>query len=108
MSLPDEVSAKRLGQLLDLMMTGYEHVIVDLPRLVDPLMSIVVERAEQIVICIQQNVANIRDATRLINIMRNDLEIPAHRFTAVVNRYQPDHPVRIIDIEQTLKPIPRC
>ena len=101
--LPGEVSAKRLVQLLDLMMTGYEHVVVDLPRLVDPLMSVVMERAERILICIQQNVANLRDATRLMQIATNDLEIPAQRFTVVVNRYQPDHSVRVADIEQTLR-----
>ncbi len=84
-------------------MTGYEHVVVDLPRLVDPLMSVVMERAERILICIQQNVANLRDATRLMQIATNDLEIPAQRFTAVVNRYQPDHSVRVADIEQTLR-----
>ena len=102
-SLPDEVSPKRLGQLLDLMLTGYEHMIVDLPRLIDPLMHMVVERSERIVICLQQNVANIRDATRLLNIMRNDLEIPSDRFTVVVNRYQENDPVRTIDIKQSLK-----
>lgn len=102
-SLPGEISAKHLAQLLDILTTGYDHIVVDLPRLVDPLMTTVVERAEQIVFCLQQNLANMRDASRLVQVLTTDLDVPAQRLVFVVNRYHDDDSVRLADVEQVLQ-----
>ncbi|MEI7839768.1 MAG: AAA family ATPase [Methylococcaceae bacterium] len=99
--LPGDISSENLGKLLDLMLIGFNHVVVDLPRLVDPVMSTVLDHADRIVICIQQNVANLRDAQRLIRIMTHELEISQEKIIVVINRYQDGSQIRLHDVQQT-------
>lgn len=100
--LPGDISVKRLRQLMDLMLTGFDHVVVDLPRLVDPVMNTVLDLADHIVICMQQNVANLRDAQRLISIITKDLDITPDRIIIVINRYQDKTQIQLRDVEKTL------
>jgi pilus assembly protein CpaE len=102
-TLPGEVSIPRLTQLLDLMLTGFDHIVVDLPRLVDPVMTTIAERANQILICMEQNLANLRDVQRLVRILKQDLEIPGERLTVVINRHQDDASVSQQDIKEALQ-----
>lgn len=96
------VGAERVRHLLDLAVRSNEHLVIDLPRRIDAVSSLVIERAQQIVLVVQQSVATLRDATRLTQCLRRDLLVSKDRIITVVNRYEKDSPISLDDIRSTL------
>ena len=103
MADPREISNAALNRLLDEAVNGYQHVIVDLPRQIDTLTSAVLERADHILVVMQQSVAHLRDANRMLGILRTFLGVPQGRVHVVVNRFDSKSPVRTEDIREALK-----
>lgn len=101
--LPDEVSANRLGLLLDMLQQDNEEVVVDVPRQIDHITTTVLERANRIIIVTQQTLTHIRDTVRLLGILKEELLIPDDRIQLVVNRYDKSSVVTIDDINKTLQ-----
>jgi len=96
------VAPHHVKQLLTLAMRGNDHVVVDLPRRIDPIAASVLERAEQVVLVVQQSVTTLRDATRLINCLRRDLGVGRERIVTVVNRYEKNASITPEDIRTAL------
>lgn len=96
------VPANQVKQLLTLALRGHDQVVVDLPRRIDPISGSVLERAQQVVLVVQQSVTTLRDATRLINCLRRDLGISRDRIVTVVNRYDKNASITPEDIRNTL------
>ena len=102
-SLPlANVSAELLNTLLNVVAKGHDHVVVDLPRRIDTIAARVIDRAQHIVLVVQQSVTVLRDATRLMNCLRRDLGVSADRIVTVVNRYDKDAAISVDDIRNTL------
>lgn len=101
--LADEVPGEQLMMLLDLLESGYEKVIVDLPRQISLLSSSVIERADKLVLVVQQNIANLRDACRLLSILRNEFAMDDSKIIVVINRYDARAPITLKDIENALQ-----
>jgi pilus assembly protein CpaE len=101
--LPDEVSANRLGLLLDMLQQDNEEVVVDVPRQIDHITTTVLERANRIIIVTQQTLTHMRDTVRLLGILKEELQIPDDRIHLVVNRYDKSSVVTIDDINKTLQ-----
>jgi pilus assembly protein CpaE len=96
------VGANKVQQLLNVALRSHDHVVADLPRRIDPITSAVIERAQHIVIVVQQSVAVLRDATRLMNCLRRELAVTKERIVTVVNRYEKDAAITVEDIRNTL------
>ena len=62
--LPGEISAHNVERLLGVAALAYEHVVVDLPRHFDQVTLTVMERADQVVLIMQQSVTHVRGAKR--------------------------------------------
>ncbi len=102
-ALPTQtVNPQHVSQLLTLALRGSEHVVVDLPRRVDAVAAVVLERAQHIVLIVQQSVASVRDATRLMNCLRRELGVSKDRIVVVVNRYDKEAAISAEDIRTTL------
>lgn len=97
--LPGEVNVSHLKKMLDLLKTQYSQIVVDLPRLIDPVSSMVMEQADQITLVLQQSLAQFRDGRRLIQILNKDLDMPLEKIAIVVNRYDPKNSLRIEDLK---------
>ncbi len=97
--LPGEISVSNLRKLLELLQINYSQIIVDLPRLIDPISSMIMEQADQITLVIQQSLAQFRDGRRLVQILNKDLDIPLDRISIVANRYDPKNSLRIEDLK---------
>jgi pilus assembly protein CpaE len=96
------VSPDQVRNLLNAIVLGHDHVIVDLPRRMDALAAGVIDRAQHIVLVVQQSVTVLRDATRLMNCLRRDLAVSGDRIVTVVNRYDKDGAISADDIRSTL------
>ena len=96
------ISAEGVQSLLNVAVRSHQHVIVDLPRRIDAVTMRVIDRAQHIVLVVQQSVTVLRDATRLMNCLRRDLAISADRIDVVVNRYEKDSPISTEDIRSAI------
>ncbi len=103
MMLSSDIPVQNLELLLKLLGSSYEHVVIDLPRQIDPIANQVLERADQLLIVIQQSLGHIRDAVRLLAALIDGLGIGRDKIRIVVNRYDPKHSIKLADIEQTLQ-----
>lgn len=86
--MPQEVDSERLSVLFDVMLRSFDQVVVDLPRQIDELTSVALERADKIIVVLQQSVAHLRDAQRLLKILQSEMHIPAERIVLVLNRFE--------------------
>lgn len=87
---------------LDLLVSNYKHVVVDVPRHMDEFNAQVLSRASQIVMVVQQSLPHIQDATRLQQLLRNQLGIAFDNLLVVVNRYNKRAEIQLTDIEKAL------
>lgn len=102
-ALPTQpVTVDHVRQLLDIVIHCNDHVVVDLPRRIDAANALILERAQHVVLIVQQSLATLRDATRLITCMRNDLGVSKDRLLVVVNRYEKNIGITVEDIRTTL------
>jgi pilus assembly protein CpaE len=96
------VDAGRLDRLLYILLDTYDHVVIDLPRHIDIVTTTVLERADTVVIVMQQSFTHLRDANRLRSILCDEFGITHQQMVVVVNRYEADNPVAISDISNRL------
>jgi pilus assembly protein CpaE len=94
--------AAQTSSLFDLLLSNYKHVVVDIPRRLDEVNAQVISRATRVVLVVQQSLPHIQDATRLRQLMRDQLGVPAERMFVVVNRYTKSAEISLADIEQAL------
>jgi pilus assembly protein CpaE len=94
--------AGQLGMLVEKMMSRYEHVIVDMPRRIDPYFIPVIERATRTVLVLQQTLGHLQDGARMLEIFQNYGIAPTDVVT-VVNRYDKNSPISIDDIKRSIK-----
>lgn len=100
--LSQDIRLEQLESLLRLAHTSYDWVVVDLPRQIDHLTGITLEQADQIYIVLQQSLCHLKDATRLMCILRDDLGVQGSRLQVMVNRYDKTSPVSLKDIAEAL------
>ena len=100
--LTRDIPLDRFRHLLDLAKTTYTYTLIDQPRQIDDVSAAVYERADRVVLVVQQDLANIRDANRLRKILISQLAVPEERVMVVVNRYDKSNPVELNDICNSL------
>jgi pilus assembly protein CpaE len=101
--LQREINIDRLNRLLTTLQSAFDHVIVDLPRQVDLLTTTVMERADHIVITTQQGLTHLRDAKRLLGILKDEMAIDKRRIMTVVNRHDPKAAIKLDDVGKMLR-----
>ena len=100
--LTRDIPLDRFRHLLDLAKETYSYTFIDQPRQIDDVSAAVYERADRVVLVVQQDLANIRDASRLRKILTSQLAVPEDRVMVVVNRYDKTNPVELDDICKSL------
>jgi pilus assembly protein CpaE len=97
-----ELSPAAVERLLDVALRSHDHLLVDLPRRVDGVLATVVQRAQQVVIVLQQSVTALRDATRLLQWLRAEGGVARDQLCIVVNRYDKAASISVADIQKAL------
>ena len=100
--LRQDIPTDRFARLVDLIRATYDRVVIDQPRQLDDMSIAVYERADHILLVMQQELANIQDAARLQNILLCELKIPRERITLMLNRYDKTGAVELSDIAKTM------
>ena len=100
--LTRDVQLDRLARLLDLLKSLYDFTLVDQPRDLHDVSAAVYERADRVLIVMQQELANLRDASRLRQILLTEMAIPEDRITVVVNRHDKKTALEVGDICRTV------
>lgn len=93
---------EQANALLDLLLGNYKHVVIDMPRQIDEFNAHVISRASRIVMVVQQSLPHVQDATRLQQLLRDQLGISCDRLLIVVNRYNKRAEIQLADIEKAL------
>ena len=93
---------QQTNKLFDLLLDNYKHVVVDMPRRIDEFNAHVISRASRILLVVQQSLPHVQDATRLQQLLRDQLGIPSSQLLVVVNRYAKNAEIQLGDIEKAL------
>ncbi|EPC02457.1 hypothetical protein L861_08775 [Litchfieldella anticariensis FP35 = DSM 16096] len=101
-----EIPESRVELLLQVLAQAYDEVLVDLPRWISGPTATVLERADRILMVMEQSVAHLRDAQRLRDILRYELRLTNTHITVVVNRYDKRNAVGLDDIRDALPGVP--
>jgi pilus assembly protein CpaE len=101
-ALHQELATDRFEAVLNVLVDNFERLVVDVPRHLDPFAALVLARADQIVLVLQQSVPGIHDATRMHDILTRDLGVPTENIRIVLNRYRKNASVEIADVQQAL------
>lgn len=92
----------QINGLLELLLSNYRHVVVDVPRQLDELNAQVISQASRIVMVVQQSLPHVQDATRLQQLLRDQLGISYGNLLVVVNRHDKRGEIQLADFEKAL------
>lgn len=101
-ALPGEVSLEKTSKLISTISRGADCVIISLPQLIDPLTTLAIEQADLVMVIVEQSLGSLNYGKGLLNILRNELEIPADKIRLIVNHYQKKSQIHLQDIAKTL------
>ena len=101
-ALPGEVSVDKIRHIIGITAGASENVFINLPKIIDPLSSQVMEDADNIVVCVDQSFSCLNYSKGLLNILLNELDIPRSKITVLINHYQKKNKIKQKDIEQAL------
>lgn len=101
--VPGDIEEGQLKRLIRVVQAGYDHVIADLPRQIDPVAGVVLEEADSILLIVQQSIAHVQDARQMVRYLTTYLGIPLERMTVVVNRWDKRLELSAEDIRKSLE-----
>ncbi|MCV6612172.1 MAG: AAA family ATPase [Amphritea sp.] len=102
--LPNQTPEQQINQLLDLLLTHCNQLVVDLPRMIDRTALAVLKHASKVIVVVQQDFINIKDATHMLHLLRTELGIANENILVVVNRFNKNSEITLADIKESLKP----
>lgn len=100
--LNEEIPQNRVASLFKLLGDSYDEIVVDMPRHIDTISSLILQHADKIVLVMEASLAHVRDTMRMLQILHNTLGLPHDRIQLVVNRYDKTGSVRLSDIREAL------
>jgi pilus assembly protein CpaE len=101
-AIPGEVSVEKARRLVRINSHASDHVFINLPTLIDPLASQLMGDADQIIICVDQSFSCLNYSKGLLNVLLNELDIPAQKIRLLINHYQKNNQISQKDIEKAL------
>jgi pilus assembly protein CpaE len=99
---PRDLDANRFATLMGMISERYRWVIVDAQHGLSEIGATTLGMSRNVVVVVQQSVAQLRQAARLMRILFSEFGIPDDRVTVVVNRFIKRSTVALEDIQRTL------
>ena len=107
LSAPDEpeeslkIRAPQIEKLLDVAIHHFDYVVVDVSRDFNGVSVCALDKADFIYVVLQMNLPFIRDARRVLNVLRT-LGHASPKVNLVINRYEKDSDLDLNSVEKTL------
>lgn len=98
-----EIQIDELDALLKVFLSINDFVIADSPNRLNTLTEFFLERADKIVLVVQQSLPHVQDAARTIQLLTNEIAIPEDRISVVVNRFSKNALIDLGDIRKALR-----
>lgn len=95
------ITAQDIDQVIALVRSLHQHVVVDLPRTLNALSLKVLDKADRVYIVMQNNTPDVRDAQRLLVTLRS-LGVAQDKLRLLVNRYASNGWVSLDELEKTV------
>ena len=96
------ISPERVAQVLKVLITKHDAVVVDTPSRFDGVAISAMEMANVVLLVLQLSVPSIRNAHRLYKSLVQ-YGMPPEKIHLVVNRFTPNSPISVQDVEEQLK-----
>ena len=100
---PSEIPIDALDALLKVFLSNNDLVIADSPNRLDTFTEFFLDRADNIILVVQQSLPHVQDAARTIKLLTNEFAIPEARINVVVNRFSKNAPIDLGDIRKALR-----
>jgi pilus assembly protein CpaE len=100
--LSKDVPSDRLSAFIGLLAVHNQDVVIDVPHTIDNLTATAFGLAASTHIVLQQSTLHVRNATRIIRILRDELGVPPQRLKLLVNRYTKNAMLQLDDIARAL------
>lgn len=100
--LESDIPPERLLTLMQLCARHYEEVVLDLPSHVGNLMSQSLSVASRIILVVRQDLASVKNARKLLDILVGDFETPKDSLSYVINHYSSSYAVQPVDVAKAL------
>ncbi len=91
------------NRTLHLLSGDFEQIVIDVPRHLDALGIATLQRADTVLLILQQSLQSIRDAAYLRQLLRNELHVPSSSIRCLVNRHEKRASVELSDVKRALK-----
>ena len=101
-ALPGETSVEKIRQIISITRRTADNVFINLPQVIDPLSSQVMEEADSIIISVDQSFPCMYYSKGLLKILFNELDISPQKTTLLINHYQKKNKISQKDIEKAL------
>jgi pilus assembly protein CpaE len=101
--LSRDVPVQQVDSLLQILQRNNDYLVADLPRRIDVLSATVLEHSDQVFMLVQQSLAAVHDAARMVQLLTKELAVPANRIKIILNRHSKNSLISIGDIKETLK-----
>ena len=96
------IEREQFAALMEVVQRRYRHVVVDALHGLDGIGPMPLAAATNVVVVVQQSVAQLRQAARLLRILNGELGVPDEHVFVVVNRYSRHSTVGLDDVRRTL------
>ena len=103
LALPNEIPIDDLDALLNVFLSNNDYIVADSPSRLDAVTEFFLERADKIVLVVQQSLPHVQDAARLLQLLGSEMVIPKKRIGVVVNRFSKNAPIELGDIQKALR-----
>ncbi|MEJ6022101.1 AAA family ATPase [Ramlibacter sp. PS4R-6] len=96
-----DVRPEHVDAILDVAVTQYDFVLLDLPRVVDPVATRGLDRADHVYVVMQSSLPHVRNAARLLQVFRS-LGYPPAKSSVVLNRYERSAEISLEQVTRSL------
>jgi pilus assembly protein CpaE len=99
----EQVSPEQIDLLLHVFLQHNDFVVTDLPRYVDAISTTVLERSDRILLVVQQTLAHLNGAAKLLHVLGSELGVSRDYIDVVVNRFDKNSVIELEDVRKTLR-----
>jgi pilus assembly protein CpaE len=97
------IAPEQVDLLLQVFLQHNDFVVADLPHRIDSFSTTVLERSDRILLVVQQTLAHINGAAKLLHVISSELGMHRDCVEVVVSRFAKNSVIEVDDVRKTLR-----